>query len=72
MLDKNRLFLVIMLIIINIIAHFLPLERASIGGDEWFFLVKSKNIKTLHIPLQTLKVADSEGFPIVLYDNSWR
>ena len=47
-----------MLIIITIIAHFLPLERASGGGDEWYFLVKSKNIKTLHIPLQTLKVAD--------------
>lgn len=36
----------------------MPLERASIGSDEWVFLVKSKSIKTSHIPLQTLKISD--------------
>ena len=58
MFDKKILLLAIMLIIINIIAHFLPLERASFSSDEYVYLARYKNINTIHILIQMFKFND--------------
>ncbi|MDD5512143.1 MAG: hypothetical protein PHD09_00060 [Candidatus Omnitrophica bacterium] len=57
-MNKKQLFFVSLLILLNMVAHFLPLERASFSSDDYFYLAQSKNVEIEQIPKIMFKVPD--------------
>lgn len=55
---KNTYFFIIILILCNILFHFIPFERASLAPDDYASLARNKNISISEIPVNIIKYPD--------------
>ncbi len=46
---KNQLLLILLLVFVNLIAHFVPFERASLSPDDYFFIQWLKVLKPTNL-----------------------
>jgi len=58
MLKKKTVYLLAFLALLNLAAHFLPPERASLGPDDYVFLDRAARMEVSDILTASLKVSD--------------
>lgn len=66
-IKESLLLISVALVLINILAHFLPLERSSLGSDDYALLVRAKTLSLTDVFSLAVKQADRPlGFAVLM------